>query len=179
MTNSALANRILQCAHEKSVRSKLSYDPNTGLFSWKTSGQKINFCELAGALNCAGYIQITVNKKQYSAHRLAWWLHYGEWPPSDRDIDHINGNRCDNRISNLRIATRRQNTQNQRRAHKNNQTGYLGVSFNPIRGVYRARITDYGKYFSLGCYKTSKEAYDAYLKAKAEKHEFQTIVKIK
>jgi hypothetical protein len=118
-----------------------------------------------------GYKRITVEYKQYAAHRLIWMLHYGEFPK--HDIDHINGIRGDNRIENLREATRSQNMQNEKKARSPNKVGLLGVCAHGSN--YRAQITIDGKCVRLGTHKTPEKAHEAYLQAKKALHPYQTI----
>lgn len=107
------------------------------------------------------------------AHRLVWFFATGEMPP--HEIDHINGDPADNRIANLRLATSAQNKQNIRNARRHNSTGYLGVSWNKDREMYRADIALNGKRKFLGHYPSPQEAHSAYLLAKAALHPFQTL----
>lgn len=93
--------------------------------------------------------------------------HYG-WYTDGCDIDHINGDRLDNRKCNLRVATRRQNAAN-RGTNKNNKSGYKGVNlYDPVRMVWRAQIMHNGKKISLGYYRTAEEAALAYNHAAKE-----------
>src|SRR3990167_3120706 len=105
---------------QQRLKELLSYNPNTGEFT-RLVATGIHGCNKAGVVvGCLsdhptqGYILIRVNNDGilYRAHRLAWLYVYGFWPPAD--IDHINGNRSDNRIVNLRSVTRSQNLQNMR-----------------------------------------------------------------
>lgn len=80
--------------------------------------------EEAGYPNNIGYRQVMIGKKIYSVHRIAWAIYYGEHP--NEEVDHINGNRSDNRLCNLRLATSSQNNQN-RRLSTRNKSGVKGV----------------------------------------------------
>lgn len=157
------------------LRNALSYSPETGEFRWLVrSAYRVNVGDLAGANNGSGYVLIQLNGRKHKAHRLAWLHFYGEFPGGE--IDHINGIRSDNRISNLRDVTKAHNQQNQRRAHKNKRScARLGVGFYKANGKWRARINVCGKQRHLGFYESESEAYSAYLSAKAELHPFGAI----
>ena len=105
-------------------------------------------------------------KAYLKAHRLAWFFVYGEWP--QKQIDHINGNKSDNRISNLRLATASQNLSN-KGITKSNTSGYKGVSFNRTKKKWMASIKVNKKSINLGYFLTPEEASEAY-KAAAIKH---------
>ena len=143
------------------LKQHLSYDPGTGLFRWiKNRGQLRKMGNIAGCY-VHGYIGIRVlNGRRHGAHRLAWLYVYGEWPAFD--IDHINGIKHDNRICNLREATRQQNTYN-RKAPINNTSGYKGVSWHKSTGKWRATIKYKGKYRHLGTYNSPQEAHARYV----------------
>ena len=97
------------------LRAVLDYDPKTGLFHWRIDrgGRKARIGALAGSFDATGYIQIMIDGKNYKAHRLAWLYVTGNWPIGD--IDHLNGERANNRWSNLREATKSINQQNPQR----------------------------------------------------------------
>lgn len=137
----------------------LAYDADTGIFTRKmilNSKQKIG--EVVGSKDAKGYVIIRFAGKQYKAHRLAWLVIHGSWPKGE--IDHINGEVSDNRITNLRDVPKSINQQN-RRAVK----GYYKDG-----NRWRAQIRANGKCFRLGCYGTEAEAHAAYLRAKEDYH---------
>lgn len=142
------------------LRECLSYDPETGLLTRLRAGPANRRLEgkPAGYVNPKGYLQFRIGKASYLAHRVAWALHHGEWPT--QVIDHVNGDRADNRIANLRLATKSENAANspQRRA----RSGFKGVYFN--KGKWRAVIVCNGRHESLGRFEdpeTAGRAYDA------------------
>jgi hypothetical protein len=122
-------------------------------------------------MHAYGYQLVCVDGHKYPAHRLAWLIAHGVWP--DGQIDHINGNRADNRLENLRDVPRAINAQNQRRAPKNSASGFLGVSRHNNR--WRARITIDKRTVRLGTFDTPHQAYAAYLSAKRQLHDGCTI----
>lgn len=154
------------------LRELLSYDQGTGVFTWRVRMNNLAAGAVAGCLGSRGYWRIKVNKRIYQAHRLAWLYVHGLWP--NGDIDHVDGERANNVISNLRDVSQSVNGQNQRRAHsKNKSSGLLGVSAN--RGRWRAQILVAGKNITLGRFDTPELAYSAYLAAKREHHAGCTI----
>lgn len=149
------------------LRKTLGYSPDTGRFVWlKSMGAAKSGAE-AGGVSSTGYVRIAVFGRRYQAHQLAWLHYYSEWPG---ELDHINGEPLDNRIANLRDSTNGENMQNQRRAHRNNQTGMLGVHCHEENGNYVAQIRVDGKVRHIGSYRTAEEAHYAYLQAKRRLH---------
>lgn len=140
----------------------LSYDPELGSFVWLVSMKGRRAGTPAKASRPDGYVRIRVDKKLYYAHRLAWLYMTGEWPK--HEIDHINGDPGDNRWCNLREATSTQNHANSR-CPDHNSSGYKGVTFDRIKGRWRAYITVDGRHIFLGFFDTAKSAHDAYFQA--------------
>jgi len=152
------------------IKEYLSYNPETGLFTWLLNqcNNKIKAGDIAGCATKRGYIFITATKKQYLAHRLAWYFYYLKWP--ERGLDHINGIKNDNRIANLRLATHSENKQNVSYAQKNNKCNVRGIHF--YQGRWRADINIKGINTYLGRFNTPEEAHQAYLTAKRLHHPF-------
>ena len=123
-------------------------------------------------LDVHGYVQISILPYGVAkGHRLAWLLHYGEWPTGQ--IDHINGVRHDNRIENLRLASAELNAQNKRNPLSGNKSGWLGVTY--YAGAYRASLMHRRKQHCIGMFKTPEEAHAAYVDAKRRMHEGCTL----
>lgn len=157
---------------QNKVKELFDYDPDTGRLTWRVDCGKNKMAgKIAGCQDRHGYLKIGIDGEQYRTHRLVWLYVYGSWPI--RDIDHVNGVRHDNRISNLREATRSQNGQNMRKPTKSNTSGYLGVT--ALRGKWQAQIKVNGKNHYIGCYSTQKAAHAAYLAKKRELHPFGTL----
>lgn len=142
------------------------YDASTGVFTNRKGRGPARKDAIAGTVNSRGYVIIRINKINYCAHRLAWLYVHGEWP--DKYIDHVNGNKADNRINNLRVVSQSENLQNVSRPHADNKSGCLGAIKNKNR--WTARISINGVNHNLGSYATPEEANSAYLKAKKEIH---------
>lgn len=138
------------------LRSMLHYDPETGIFTWRSKPSKqIKIGDVAGCLGDHGYILIRLRGVLYKAHRLAWFYVYGEWPAAE--VDHINGKPADNRLCNLREATRKQNMENVK-LNSSNSTGFRGVHFNKKLGKFSATVRHHFKTMNLGHFDTAEEA---------------------
>lgn len=153
------ANKIRRQTADATIEDLLSYDPETGQFTWKVDQGKAKTGSLAGALNPRGYVSIGWGKKHYSAHRLAWYFVYGRWPR--QHIDHINGNPRDNRISNLREATPAQNSANRIRNRNKSESAWKGVH-KSSKNRWRAQIQVRGSVHYLGSFDSELAAAAAY-----------------
>lgn len=139
-----------------SLHDRLRYDPDAGAFFWINGGPKTRAGARAGNADSRGYRRITVDGSYYLEHRLAWYFTHGKWP--DHVVDHINGDKSDNRIANLRECSVRENGRN-RGAQSNGISAFKGVS--PFRGKWRARIFD-KRERHLGVFDTEQDAARAY-----------------
>jgi hypothetical protein len=146
------------------------YDKETGNLIWKikpsSRGHHVKAGDIAGTLKSHGYLCVGINYNSYRAHRLIFLMHKGYLP---KTIDHINGDKLDNRIENLRAATVGQNQHN-RRTNANNTSGYKGVSWNKALKKWTARITLERKIIHLGYFANVEEAAEVVRKAREELH---------
>ncbi len=118
----------------------ISYNPDSGDLTWKASGRR------AGHID--KYIQVRINGRMVLGHRLGWLLHHGEWPPAHLEIDHINRDKRDNRITNLRLLTRSKNNRNSARSDVG------GVCFCKQTGRWKAYVNVNYRQRWLGRYAT-------------------------
>ena len=145
------------------LRSIIIYDAETGKFYWKIDrAENVKAgAEVFQNINTSGYKDITTSGRTYRAHRLAWLYTYGEWP---KVIDHINGDRQDNRICNLRSTTQRGNTQNMKHHREGRLVGasYVKHIDKWVAQIYHKEVN--GRVpIVIGYYKTEQEAHDAYM----------------
>ena len=149
------------------LKECLSYNPETGEFrAFSTAGAR-RAGSVAGSNHPKGYTAITVDGHRHLAHRLAWLYVYGVFPSGD--TDHINGVKTDNRIVNLREATRSQNMANLG-ALSNSKSGLRGVRYYARTGRWIASIRANGKTVHLGYFATAEPASQAYREAAIRLH---------
>lgn len=141
----------------RTLRFYFSYNPDTGVFTRRGQTKQ------SGRIATKGYRQIALVGTRFMAHRLAWLYVHGEWPKDQ--IDHINQNKDDNRIVNLRQATNKQNQENIAQWSKNT-SGRRGVRF--TRGAWIAEIKQFKKNLHLGSFDTIIDAVAARIKAERE-----------
>lgn len=153
------------------LRELLAYDQETGVFTWLVGRKKASAGSLAGSQNSRGYMEITIERKKHYAHRLAWAYVHGHFPKGQ--IDHRDGDRSNNSISNLRDATSTINNQNKRGPRSDNKSGFLGVSKHGRQ--WRAEIMICGENLRLGLFNTPELAHTAYINAKRQHHAGCTI----
>ena len=138
------------------LRELLHYEPETGIFTRKVStSNQVKASDIAGSVNGGGYLQIKMLSRTHKAHRLAWLYVYGAWPTDQ--IDHINRIRTDNRISNLREVSHKQNGQNRSKS-SHNTSGHPGVSWYKRISKWVAQIRHNYKHIYLGSFTTVEEA---------------------
>ena len=137
------------------LESRLDYGSETGRFYWKISKGGKKAGDIAGSVNDQGYVLIRVLGEIYRAHRLAWIIMTGEIP--DGEIDHIDGDRSNNRWDNLRLVDRKQNKQNLGKP-VNNKSGHIGVMWYKAGQKWHAQITINGKTKHLGYFERIEDA---------------------
>lgn len=154
---------------QERLKSLLSYNPETGEFTWLVGGSGRRAGEIAGTPNRNGsgkvYMSIGIDGKTYRSHRLAWLYAYGGWPKDQ--IDHIDQDSTNNRLSNLRSVTNAENSKNQK-IPKNNSSGVTGVYFRNKRQKWEAKITVNGKLIYLGLFDLKDDAITARKNAEVE-----------
>jgi hypothetical protein len=155
-----------------SVRELLSYNAETGELVWRQrmSSTARPGASAGGIHKHTGYRTIRIFGMQRPAHRIAWVIVHGEWPKGH--IDHINGDRSDNRLANLRDVARSVNNQNQRKIHSHKTScDFLGVCpSKSAKNPWLAQIRVDGRQLHIGVYKTPELAHQAYLEAKRKLH---------
>lgn len=156
------------------VDALLAYDPETGVLRWKVSRR--GTAKAGGVAGCLdsgeGYLRVRVHGKRYQAHRLAWLLSTGSWP--SQQLDHINGQKTDNRIANLRECSNAQNMQNQGKSSRNS-SGVQGVSWDKRDKKWRSYICVNGTQIHIGLFETLEAAATARAEAKQQYHKFQPV----
>lgn len=150
----------------EAIKRELSYCPDTGAFRWTVAARGRQLSRDAGTINTLGYRVICFRGRLLLAHRVAFVFMTGSWP--EFDVDHINGQKADNRWVNLRDVRRAVNVQNRRSATNESKTGMLGVV--KVGRRYQASIGVNGKTKKLGYFDSPEEAASAYVSAKRELH---------
>jgi citrate synthase len=151
---------------QERLKDLLNYNPDTGIFKWKKSTNgRIEIGQIAGCIHHTGYSNIKIDKKKYNAHRLAWLYVYGYFP--EHEIDHINRNRSDNRLKNLREVSRQCNLRNSDK-RKNNTSGITGVVWNKKSQKWQAQMRINRNTIHCGYYDTFDDAVAARHAAEVE-----------
>ena len=171
---------------KKSFKKWFKYDHKTGEITQRHSGRTYPHVTKKGY---RGNLSRRVKGVEYSIiyHRLAWFLYYGELIPCNKQIDHIDNNKLNNRIINLRVVTNAQNAYKRGKTRKNSTTGYKGVTYgkDTVKGIdywrYTASISKDGVRYKIGRFKdkvTAAKFYDAanrYLFGEFSNPNFETI----
>ena len=143
---------------QKRLKENLSYNSKSGDFIWIKPRKRVVVGSLAGSVRKNGYITISIDRKAYYAHRLAWLYVFGELPSGQIDhIDHVRGN---NRIGNLRSVTNQENALNRRLINRNT-SGVTGVHLFKATGRWQAQICIEGKRIHLGYFNNISSAIKA------------------
>ena len=154
-------------ATPEQLRALLDYDAKTGDLTWRVNRGTRQFAgKRAGSVSANGGRVVCVCGKLERESRVVWAHVHGYWP--EFQIDHINGDECDNRIENLRDVSGALNCQNKHRAPRTNKHGTLGAS--PVGNRWRAQIKVGGQKIYLGLFKTAEEANRVYVEAKRRLH---------
>lgn len=152
------------------LKSRVHYDPDTGVFTWiwlPNKAQRVKIGDIAGYVNKLGYSQLMIDRKTYKSHRLAWLYVYGSFPILF--LDHIDGNPTNNRISNLRECTNAENLKNVGITNQNT-SGFKGVGWYKPLNKWRSQASIDDKLHHIGYFTTPEEASEAYQKFAKEHH---------
>jgi hypothetical protein len=144
------------------------FDYKDGQLFSKYSSTRRKVGSVVGVKNKSGYSQAKIKNKTFYVHRLIWQMLNGDL--NGMDVDHVNGNKHDNRIENLRLVSRSENSQNLRIAKTNSKTKLLGTWFNKSSGKFAAQITKNGQAIYLGLFDTAEDAHAAYIDKKRKIH---------
>ncbi|HCQ2951016.1 TPA: HNH endonuclease [Escherichia coli] len=129
------------------------YNPKTGVIlnRWNRKENTTKFKN--------GYIKLSLGNEQWLAHRVAWIIHFGSIPEG-MEVDHINHDKADNRIDNLRIVSHSKNMKNVK-LKKSNKTGFCGVHLDTVSGKFIAKVKINGVTHTVGRFHNAKDAGDA------------------
>lgn len=161
------------------LRKVYSYDPATGQFLYVGKvgvARRVFIGDVATTTACDGYERLSAYYCGFPAHKVAWLFATGAWPR--HEIDHINGDKRDNRIANLRDVTRAVNAQNIRRAMPHSKSGVLGAHANTNKRAkkrFQSAVKLDGVQVRLGAFETADQAHAAYVEAKRRLHDGCTI----
>lgn len=140
------------------LKELLHYDPESGIFTWKVSRGTVKYNSTAGSVNSRGYILIKIDGVKYLAHRLAWLYVYGYCP--ENIIDHIDRDKLNNKIINLREVSRSCNVRNSNN-RKDNTSGVKGVYWSNIERRWKSSISINNETKHLGTFNTLNDAVKA------------------
>jgi hypothetical protein len=153
-----------QILNQARLKALFNYNPDTGVFIRRMANGRLR---VVGSLNHDGYVIFYVDNRRYLAHRLVWLYVHGGWP--ENEIDHINRDKADNRIINLRQVTRSEQCQN-KDTQSNNTSGVTGVSWHKNGKKWRAHIKLKGIRYNLGSFCDINEAIKARKQAELKYH---------
>lgn len=160
-------NRLRKFTPVERIIELFNYDQYTGIVTRKTKRAQFKAGSVVGTKHISGYLAARVDGNIYLLHRLIWCIVYGNWP--DCYIDHIDGNKKNNIISNLREATHTENTQNAK-IREDNTSGIKGVHYSNKLDKWVARVQTENKRVHLGAFSTLEEAQDCIEKFRLDSH---------
>lgn len=158
-------SRVHRVSHEY-VLLMLRYNPETGELCWSERAPSQRRGKIAGFVSWNGYRRIVLSGENIFVHRLVWFYVHNRWP--SHLLDHRDGDRSNNRLSNLREATHSQNSSNRKVVVSS--SGLKGVCFHRLTGKWQAAIKSEGRSFHIGLFSTKEEAYEAYMKEANLRH---------
>jgi hypothetical protein len=147
------------------ARHLLAYDASTGAVTWRVARGNKAAGTAAGNINADGYMAVGIDGKSYLLHRVVWAMEHGQFPSV---IDHINGDRLDNRLSNLRDVDVQANNDNKHVASRRSVSGLIGASWDKKNKNWRSEAIIDGARVNLGRFPTAQQAHRAYLCAKGK-----------
>jgi hypothetical protein len=151
----------------------LRYDHETGLLYWRVRQGRARAGDMAGNIGSNGHRRVGLLGRYFQAHRIVWLLVHGAWPPFI--VDHEDRDGLNNRIGNLRPATKSLNAQNSV-SRSDSRTGLRGVGWSNVRKKYRARICVDQKRLTIGYFDDPTEAHRAYLETQAALHPYAPLI---
>lgn len=149
------------------ARELLAYDPETGCLTWKVRGRGRRRGPIGAGCKSTPYLGVTIEGHTHLVHRVIWLIVHGRWPLAE--IDHVNGDPSNNRLSELREATPAQNKAN-RRMPRNNKSGFKGVAWDKRKGRWIARVMANKQAHFLGLFDCPEQAHLAYVAASTRLH---------
>lgn len=149
------------------LASLFAYEPDTGNLIRIQSRPGVTVGDIAGCVDDQGYVKVYIDRRAYLVHRIVWILVHGEWPSGE--IDHINGNKADNRIANLRVCSRHENQRNTK-MRKDNSSGVKGVVWDKRINAWFAQVALNGKTFYGGSFKDLEDAKRAAIELRNRLH---------
>jgi hypothetical protein len=155
-----------QILTQEKLKTLLQYDPDTGVLIWRTKPSRgVKAGRIAGTPTSEGYIALQINKQKMYAHRAIWLYVHGVWP--SEEIDHINHIRNDNRLCNLRLANRLENSHNTRK-HDKSLSGHKGVAWHNRNKKWQVQMRFCGKSYYVGQFLNLQDAIQARLQAETK-----------
>lgn len=170
-----MSMNFLQQLTADRARELLNYAPDTGAFTWRVARPNVAKPGQPAGSRRHDYMILRLDGVNYMAHRVAWLIVHGAWPADE--IDHVNGEKFDNRLANLRVVDRSGNKENMRAARADNKSGFLGVHIKPAntRRPFVASIRVDGALKHIGAFSTPEAAHRAYVERKRQVHAACTI----